>query len=204
VVLAKAIKKYRLGKGITQAELANRSGFDPKTISRFETGEYVPTVEAVYKFAEILGVPVKEFFADLDGEIEQRAFLFEVIHNADADENDKWLSYDGQKHETHFQANERDKAHGKEMRETFQKEVSLKGNLVQIIYLVVCVLVFAGAQGFESGLGYVLLLPMIWGLYALTKFVNKFTQEQRDRVFGWTIFIIAVISITMLVRGIVK
>lgn len=86
MVLAKAIKKYRLGKGITQAELANRSGFDPKTISRFETGEYVPTVEAVYKFAEILGVPVKEFFADLDGEIEQRAFLFEVIHNADADE----------------------------------------------------------------------------------------------------------------------
>ncbi|MBK3451058.1 hypothetical protein [Pseudomonas haemolytica] len=123
---------------------------------------------------------------------------------ADRDEDDKWLSYDGQKHETHFQANERDKAHGKEMRETFQKEVSLKGNLVQIIYLVVCVLVFAGAQGFERGLGYVLLIPMAWGLYALTKFVNKFTQEQRDRVFGWTLFIIAVISITMMIKGIVK
>ncbi|WP_243435060.1 MULTISPECIES: helix-turn-helix transcriptional regulator [unclassified Pseudomonas] len=86
VVLAKAIKKFRVAKGITQAELGHLSGFDPKTISRYETGEYVPTVEAVYKFAEILGVPVKEFFADLDGEIEQRAFLFEVIHNADADE----------------------------------------------------------------------------------------------------------------------
>lgn len=73
MVLAKAIKKFRVAKGITQAELANRSGFDPKTISRFETGEYVPTVEAVYKFAEILGVPVKEFFADFEEEVEQRA-----------------------------------------------------------------------------------------------------------------------------------
>lgn len=86
MVLAKAIKKYRLGKGITQAELAHLSGFDPKTISRYETGEYVPTIDAVYKFAEILGVPVKEFFADFETEVEQRAFLFEVIHNADADE----------------------------------------------------------------------------------------------------------------------
>lgn len=123
---------------------------------------------------------------------------------ADRDEDDKWLSYDGQKHETHFQANERDKTHDREMRETFQKEVSLKGNLVQVIYLVVCVIVFAGAQGFESGLGYFLLLPMAWGLYALTKFVNKFSQEQRDRIFMWTLIVVAVISITMMVRGIVK
>ena len=124
---------------------------------------------------------------------------------ADRDENDEWLrSYDGQKHETHHQANERNKAHGEEMRQTYQKEVSLKGNLVQIIYLVVCVLVFAASQGFQNGLGYVLLIPMAWGLYALTKFVNKFSQEQRDRIFMWTLIVVAVISITMMVRGIVK
>ncbi|CAM3762606.1 MULTISPECIES: hypothetical protein [Pseudomonas] len=123
---------------------------------------------------------------------------------ADRDEDDKWLSYDGQKHETHFQANEKDKAHGREMRETYQKEVSLKGNLVQIIYLFICVLVFAAAQGAQSGLGYFLLLPMAWGLYALTKFVNKFSQEQRDRIFMWTLIAIAVISITMMIKGIVK
>jgi len=123
---------------------------------------------------------------------------------ADKDEDGFYRSHDGQKHHTHHQANERDKAHGRDMRETYQKEVSLKGNLVQVIYLFVCVLVFAGAQGFQSGLGYILLLPMIWGLYALTKFVNKFTQEQRDRVFMWTLIIISVVSITLMVRGIVK
>ena len=123
---------------------------------------------------------------------------------ADKDEDGFYRSHDGQKHHTHHQANERDKAHGRDMRETYQKEVSLKGNLVQIIYLIICVLVFAGAQGFENGLGYILLIPMIWGLYALTKFVNKFTQEQRDRVFMWTLIIISVVSITLMVRGIVK
>jgi len=123
---------------------------------------------------------------------------------ADRDENDKWLSYDGQKHDTHFQANERDKAHGREMRETFQKEVSLKGNLLQVIYLIPCVLIFAGAQHIQSGLGYFMLIPLGWGMYALTKFVNKFTQEQRDRAFMWTLIIISVVSITMMIKGIVK
>ena len=127
-----------------------------------------------------------------------------VREMADKDDDGFFRSHDGQKHHTHFEANERDKAHGKEMRETFQKEVSQKGNLVQVIYLFVCVLVFAGAQGFERGLGYFLLLPMIWGLYALTKFVNKFTQEQRDRVFMWTLILIAAVSITMMIKGIVK
>ena len=123
---------------------------------------------------------------------------------ADKDDDGFYRSHDGQKHHTHFEANERDKAHGKEMRETFQKEVSLKGNLVQVIYLFVCVIVFAGAQGFERGLGYFLLLPMICGLYALTKFINKCTQEQRDRVFMWTLILIAAGSITMMIKGIVK
>ncbi|MBJ7434212.1 MAG: hypothetical protein JHC54_00155 [Acinetobacter sp.] len=123
---------------------------------------------------------------------------------ADRDEDGFYRSHDGQKHHTHHQANERDKAHGREMSETYQKEVSLKGNLLQVIYLIPCVLIFAGAQDIRSGLGYFMLLPLGWGMYALTKFVNKFTQEQRDRAFMWTLIIIAAVSITMMIKGIVK
>lgn len=123
---------------------------------------------------------------------------------ADRDEDGFYRSHDGQKHQTHFQANEKDKAHGREMRETYQKEVSLKGNLLQVLYLIPCVLIFAGAQHIKSGLGYFMLLPLGWGMYALTKFVNRFTQEQRDRVFMWTLIIVAVVSITMLVKGLGK
>lgn len=120
---------------------------------------------------------------------------------ANRDDEGWYRSHDGQKHETHFQANEKDKAHGREIRETYQKEVSLKGNLLQVIYLIPCVLIFAAAQQFQSGLGYFMLIPLAWGMYALTKFVNKFTQEQRDRVFMWTLIIIATVSITMMIKG---
>jgi DNA-binding XRE family transcriptional regulator len=40
--LGPAIRRYRKVVGLTQAELGERTGFDPKTISRFETGTYTP------------------------------------------------------------------------------------------------------------------------------------------------------------------
>ncbi|PWB35692.1 transcriptional regulator [Pseudomonas sp. SDI] len=78
--LGSAIRRYRKVAGLTQAELGEKTGFDPKTISRFETGTYTPSVEALFLFAQALDVKLKAFFADLDEEEEQRAYLFGVIH----------------------------------------------------------------------------------------------------------------------------
>ena len=80
--LGPAIKRYRKVAGLTQAELGERTGFDPKTISRFETGTYTPSVEALFMLADALGVKLKAFFADFGDEDDQRAYLFGVIHNA--------------------------------------------------------------------------------------------------------------------------
>ncbi|NMX84125.1 helix-turn-helix transcriptional regulator [Pseudomonas sp. WS 5010] len=80
--LGPAIRRYRKVAGLTQAELGEKTGFDPKTISRFETGTYTPSVDALFLFAEALGVKLKVFFADLGDEDEQRAYLFGVIHKA--------------------------------------------------------------------------------------------------------------------------
>jgi transcriptional regulator with XRE-family HTH domain len=80
--LGPALRRYRKLAGLTQAQLGERTGFDPKTISRFETGTYTPSVEALLHFAEELGVKPKAFFAEPDDEQEQRAYLFGVIHNA--------------------------------------------------------------------------------------------------------------------------
>jgi transcriptional regulator with XRE-family HTH domain len=60
----------------------SRTGFDPKTISRFETGTYTPSVDVLFQLADVLGVKLKAFFADLGDEDEQRAYLFDVIHKA--------------------------------------------------------------------------------------------------------------------------
>lgn len=80
--LGSAIRRCRKVAGLTQAELGEKAGFDPKTISRFETGTYTPSVEALFVFARILGVKLTAFFTDLDTEDEQRAYLFGVIHKA--------------------------------------------------------------------------------------------------------------------------
>ncbi|CAM4016204.1 helix-turn-helix transcriptional regulator [Pseudomonas wadenswilerensis] len=80
--LGSAIRRYRKVAGLTQAELGEKTGFDPKTISRFETGTYTPSVEALLTFAEVLGIKLKAFFAEQDDEDEQRAYLFGVIHKA--------------------------------------------------------------------------------------------------------------------------
>ncbi|MFL6533883.1 helix-turn-helix domain-containing protein [Pseudomonas sp. H2_D02] len=80
--LGPAIRRYRKVAGLTQAELGEKTGFDPKTISRFETGAYTPSVEALFLFADALDVPLKAFFADMGDEDEQRAYLFNIIHKA--------------------------------------------------------------------------------------------------------------------------
>ena len=80
--LGPAIKRYRKVAGLTQAELGERTGFDPKTISRFETGTYTPSVEALFMLANAMGVKLKVFFADYGDEDEQRAYLCGVIHKA--------------------------------------------------------------------------------------------------------------------------
>ena len=80
--LGPAIRRYRKVAGLTQAELGEKTGFDPKTISRFETGTYTPSVEALFMLANAMGVKLKVFFADYGDEDEQRAYLFGVVHKA--------------------------------------------------------------------------------------------------------------------------
>jgi len=84
--LGPAIRRFRKIAGLTQAELGEKTGFDPKTISRFETGTYTPSVDALFQLADVLGVKLKTFFADMDDEDEQRAYLFSVIHKATPEE----------------------------------------------------------------------------------------------------------------------
>ena len=49
-------KKIRLAKGLTQEELAERSGFSQQYISGLERGRRNPTVVSLYELAQALGV----------------------------------------------------------------------------------------------------------------------------------------------------
>ncbi len=49
-------RKIRLAKGLTQEQLAERSGFSQQYTSDLERGRRNPTVVSVYELAQALGV----------------------------------------------------------------------------------------------------------------------------------------------------
>lgn len=61
------IRELRERKGLTQFELAEKSGITRATLWRLETGELeVTTTKTLAKIAEALGVDVRELFSDPD------------------------------------------------------------------------------------------------------------------------------------------
>ena len=57
------LKRLRIEKGYTQKQLAERGGFQPPAIARYEAGQVLPRPDAVGRLAGALGVPV----SSLDG-----------------------------------------------------------------------------------------------------------------------------------------
>lgn len=64
--LGARIKALRLANGLTQSELAERCGYEPLTVSRFERGTYAPGIEALEVIADVLGVSLQDFFVAAD------------------------------------------------------------------------------------------------------------------------------------------
>jgi transcriptional regulator with XRE-family HTH domain len=54
--VGEAIAKTRLGKGLTQEQVAVAIGVEQETISRFERGATLPTLSRLMDIAELLGV----------------------------------------------------------------------------------------------------------------------------------------------------
>lgn len=81
-----ALRHHRKEAGLTQAQFGELTGFDPKTISRIETGDRTPSLEALDIFARVLKVQVRDFFTEVkieQTEDELRAYLLTVICKAD-------------------------------------------------------------------------------------------------------------------------
>lgn len=61
--LGKRIKALRQAKGLTQSQLAEATGYEPITISRFERGEYAPGLDALETLGQVFNASIAEFFA---------------------------------------------------------------------------------------------------------------------------------------------
>ncbi len=55
---------YRKKQGLTQLQLAEAANYSLNHIQQIETAKTTPSVEALLDIADVLEVPVTEFFAD--------------------------------------------------------------------------------------------------------------------------------------------
>ncbi len=60
--LKNVIRRLRFERGMTQEELALRTGVSRQTVMSVERGQTVPSVLLAYKIASALNVPVTEVF----------------------------------------------------------------------------------------------------------------------------------------------
>ena len=58
----KHLQPIRQSKGLSQTDLAKRTGLKPAAISHFETGERKPSFENLIKLADALGVSMDYLF----------------------------------------------------------------------------------------------------------------------------------------------
>lgn len=66
-LVGRNVKRIRLGKGLTQEALAEKSGFSQQYISGLEKGLRNPTVITLYELAKVLGVSHMELLVPVGG-----------------------------------------------------------------------------------------------------------------------------------------
>lgn len=62
--LAKRIRKFRIDKGLTLAQLAEKTGFNLSYISKIENAKNSPPIATLSKIARALGIGIADLFKD--------------------------------------------------------------------------------------------------------------------------------------------
>ncbi len=76
VRLSKNISNRRRELGLTQAQLAEKMGIEPETLSRFERGKHLPSLGTLEKLADLLLVTVADLLAEQPKMADDDALIF--------------------------------------------------------------------------------------------------------------------------------
>ncbi len=63
--LGKAVREYRLKKGLTQQEVADKCGLDISYVGGIERGQRNPTLGVIHGLASVLGVRVSDLLKNM-------------------------------------------------------------------------------------------------------------------------------------------
>ena len=61
-IIRRNIKKYRMEKGMTSAQLAEMVGVRRETIMRLEAGKYNPSLKLAIDISKAVNTPIEELF----------------------------------------------------------------------------------------------------------------------------------------------
>lgn len=89
MTIAERIRLYRQQKGFSQAELAEKSTVNNKSLSRYELGSSIPPADALKNIADALGISADTLLSDDATTIKDVELFkkFEIIQ--DMNEEDK-------------------------------------------------------------------------------------------------------------------
>ena len=87
-LLGRNIAERRNALGLTQAEFAERLGADTVTVSRFERGSHLPSLQRLERIAETLGMPVAELLSKSTNLCTDQSLLIQDLI-ADLSESDR-------------------------------------------------------------------------------------------------------------------
>ncbi len=62
VLLGEKIKEIRKSRKLSQDELSEKIGIDPKHLSRIEVGRSFPSLDTLERIAKALGIDIKDLF----------------------------------------------------------------------------------------------------------------------------------------------
>lgn len=95
MTIAERIRLYRQQKGFSQSELAELSGVNNKSLSRYELGTSIPPADALKNIADALGVSADVLLSDDKISIKDKELLkrFEVIQEMTGDDKNMVLKF---------------------------------------------------------------------------------------------------------------
>ena len=87
-IIGARISRLRASKGLTQEELAERMGINPKYLSSIERGKENPTLQTLIKASESLEIDFSEMLSILEAEdpVKSRELLHFMIDQADEEQ----------------------------------------------------------------------------------------------------------------------
>lgn len=95
MTIAERIRLYRQQKKLSQAELAELSGVNNKSLSRYELSTSIPPADALKAIADALGVSADALLSDDNITIEDKALLekFQVIQQMNGQDKSMVINF---------------------------------------------------------------------------------------------------------------